>query len=86
MSVPLAMDEIPSLPEPEGTTLRNQLRQVWSIEFDSFKKFNSSFILRYYVNLNLNNIISLIFKLWKLVGKLKQSFILSEAFDMWLNS
>lgn len=86
MSVPLAMDEIPSLPEPEGTILRNQLRQVWSIEFDSFKKFNSSFILRYYVNLNLNNIISLIFKLWKLVEKLKQSFILSEAFDMWLNS
>jgi hypothetical protein len=28
MSVPLSMDEIPSLPDPEGTTLRNQLRQV----------------------------------------------------------
>ena len=28
MSVPLAMDEIPSLPEPEGTILRSQLRQV----------------------------------------------------------
>lgn len=30
MSVPLTMDEIPSLPEPEGTILRKQLRQCLS--------------------------------------------------------
>ncbi|XP_066917610.1 MAP kinase-activating death domain protein-like [Clytia hemisphaerica] len=30
MSVPLQMDEIPNLPEPEGTTLRNQLRKCLS--------------------------------------------------------
>ena len=39
MSVPLAMDEIPSLPEPEGTTLRNQLKLVSSLFFFFFRCF-----------------------------------------------
>ena len=28
ISVPLSMDEIPALPEPEGSLLRQQLKQV----------------------------------------------------------
>ena len=36
MSVPLSMDEIPPLPEPEGSTLKMQLKQVGSKSCISF--------------------------------------------------
>lgn len=36
MSVPLSMDEIPPLPEPEGSTLKMQLKQVGSKSCTSF--------------------------------------------------
>lgn len=31
MNVPLSMDEIPPLPEPEGSALKEQLKQVYYI-------------------------------------------------------
>ena len=33
MGVPLSMDEIPQLPEPEGSILREQLKQVTQLFF-----------------------------------------------------
>ena len=45
ISVPLSMDEIPSLPEPEGSLLKEQLKQVNFINNNTYKTFINVYVL-----------------------------------------